>query len=273
VRDEECVAFLQWALPRLGFRWQGFRKVRRQVCRRIDRRLRELHLQDVDRYRLHLETHPEEWELLDALCRIPISRFYRDSGVFDRLTDEVLPELAARAERRPEPVVECWSVGCASGEEPYTLRLVWELTLRTRFPAVRLRILGTDIDENLLRRAREGRYRSSSVRALPRDWVERAFEPEDRLLRLRPEHRAGVELRIEDVRSALPDRKFDLILCRNLAFTYFDGALQRDVLARLVSRLEPGGFLVIGAHESLPAEVEGLRARFAGLGIFRKAPA
>jgi chemotaxis protein methyltransferase CheR len=66
-------------------RWQGFRKVRRQVCKRVDSRRRELGLPDVAGYRAHLEARPEEWAKLDQLCWIDISRFYRDRMVFQQL--------------------------------------------------------------------------------------------------------------------------------------------------------------------------------------------
>jgi len=94
MKDAQCVAFLQQTLPRLGMRWAGYRKVRRQVCKRIDRRLHALGLADIESYAGYLETHPEEWESLDAFCRISISRFCRDRGSFDRLAQEVLPRLA-----------------------------------------------------------------------------------------------------------------------------------------------------------------------------------
>jgi len=98
VKDAACVEFLQWALPRLRMRWAGFRKVRRQVCRRVERRIRELDLHDVDAYRAYLELTPDEWLQLDALCHVTISRFYRDRGVFELLERSVLPELAADVE-------------------------------------------------------------------------------------------------------------------------------------------------------------------------------
>lgn len=78
MRNAECVALLRWALPRLGLRWPGFRRVRRQVCKRIARRIKELGLADVAAYRERLECAPEEWPEFDSLCRITISRFYRD---------------------------------------------------------------------------------------------------------------------------------------------------------------------------------------------------
>jgi chemotaxis methyl-accepting protein methylase len=81
--DSQCVAFLKWALPRLGMRWAGYRKVRRQVCNRARRRASELGLSDLNAYRRYLEAHPGEWAVLDSLTPITISRFYRDHGTFD----------------------------------------------------------------------------------------------------------------------------------------------------------------------------------------------
>ena len=100
MNDLDCVQFLQWALPKMRMRWPGFRKVRRQVCKRVDRRLRRLGLVGVAAYRAYLDDHPDEWSELDQLCRIPISRFYRDRGVFDLLRDDVLPSLAADTRAR-----------------------------------------------------------------------------------------------------------------------------------------------------------------------------
>jgi chemotaxis protein methyltransferase CheR len=111
------VEFLQWALPRLGLRWAGFRRVRGQVRRRVRRRVAALGLEDLDAYRAYLDAHPEEWEVLDALTPITISRFYRDRDVFARLEDDVLPALASAAAAAGRDGLRCWSAGCASGEE------------------------------------------------------------------------------------------------------------------------------------------------------------
>jgi hypothetical protein len=136
--DADVVAFLQWALPTLRMRWPGFRKVRGQVRKRLARRLRELDLETLRDYEAHLEAHPEEWATLDGFCRITISRFYRDRGVFDTLRDRVLPDLGSIAEARRASVIRAWSAGCASGEEPYSLSLAWELgTRRRRCPKAR----------------------------------------------------------------------------------------------------------------------------------------
>ncbi|MGD8595209.1 MAG: chemotaxis protein CheR, partial [Gammaproteobacteria bacterium] len=91
MNDNECVQFLQWALPQLHMRWPGFRKVRAQVCKRIDRRLRQLAIEDIHTYKTYLHEHKLEWRVLDELCRITISRFYRDKAMFGFLTEHVLP--------------------------------------------------------------------------------------------------------------------------------------------------------------------------------------
>src|SRR5262245_42618359 len=111
MRDPECVGFLQWALPRMGLRWQGFRRVHGQVCKRIGRRLRALGITDLGDYRRTLEKTPEEWAALEGLCRVSISRFCRDRALWSLLGDPVLPALAAEASRGGERALRAWSAG------------------------------------------------------------------------------------------------------------------------------------------------------------------
>jgi chemotaxis protein methyltransferase CheR len=270
MNDPELVAFLQWALPRLGLRWQGYRKVRARVRKKLNERLRGLGLPDVAAYRDCLEAHPQEWAVLDALCRITISRFHRDRGVFDNLRRAILPGLAEQASERGAQVVRCWSAGCASGEEPYTLRILWEQGLPAERSRVPLRIVATDIDERLLKRAREGRYPASSLKELPRELLQTAFVRDGEQFRVRDEFRAGVEFHRQDIRKVMPAGPFDLVLCRNLAFTYFDEDGQREVLRRIDERLVAGGYLVVGAHESLPGGVPDLVSYRARPGLWQK---
>lgn len=267
--DSECVAFLQWALPRLHLRWPGFRKVRALPRKRLNRRLAELGLPDLAAYRHHLEADPGEWAVLDGLCRIPISRFGRDRDVFAHLRRETLPAVARRAADRRDPELRCWSAGCASGEEPYTLRILWDLELGPRFRRLPIRIVATDIDEEILERARRACYPASSLKDLPPEWVARAFLRSDGEYCLGEAFRRGVEFRRQDLRVQAPEGSFHLVFCRNLAFTYFDDAGQREVLRRIALRLIPGGSLVIGKHEVLPEGVPGFAGCPSRLGIYR----
>ena len=272
MKDAKCVEFLQWALPCLRMRWPGFRKVRRQVCRRIERRLGELGLPGIDAYRGYLQTNPEEWKRLDELCHVTISRFYRDRAVFELLQRTVLPELARHAGKRGT-ALEAWSAGCASGEESYTLALIWHLALESEFPAVVLRVLATDVDETMLRRALAAEYPESSLSELPQAWRSAAFLELDGHYRLRREPRRWVTIRSHDLRDASPGGPFDLVLCRNLAFTYFDLDLQREVANRLAACVRPGGALVLGAHETLPEGTGGFVSWSPNLRIYRRSPA
>lgn len=270
VRDQDCIHFLQARLPRLGLRWAGYRKVRRTVCKRIDRRMRELGLSDLDAYGRLLERSPEELSRLDSFCRIPISRFYRDRAVFDALRRTLLPDLAERAAMRGDREVRCWSAGCASGEEVYTLRLLWDLAPQPRHPDMRLTILGTDADEVMLSRAAAACYRHGSFKDAPADWRLRAFTADNDTLCLRPEFRSNIVFRRQDVRELQPDGPFDLVLCRNLAFTYFADGPQRRTLAAIEHRLGPSGLLILGAHEQLPPGTWALVRACTGLPIWRK---
>ncbi len=271
--DQDCVGFLQWCLPRLGLRWPGYRKVRRTVCKRVGRRRRELGLGDLEAYRAFLIETPAEWARLDAYCRIPISRFYRDRGVFDFLGLSALPELAERAAARGGRELRYWSAGCASGEEVYTLRVLWDLRVRPDFPGVRLRLLGTDTDAAVLRRAAAARYQGGSLKDLPAAWRDAAFTRDGAAFVLRPEFRRDVAFQEADIRRGQPDGPFDLVLCRNLVFTYFAPGLQETLQRAIAARLAPGGYLAIGAHERLPAEAGDLVPLAPKLPIYRKAPA
>jgi chemotaxis protein methyltransferase CheR len=268
VKIPECAHFLQDALPKLGLRWFGFRKVRHLVCKRIGRRLRELGLRDLPAYRTYLEHHEGEWRMLDAMCRIPISRFYRDRAVFRSIECEVLPVLAAQAaaERRSE--LRCWSACCASGEESYTLALLWHLRIAPSFPSLALRIVATDVDPNALDRARVGRYSASSMRDVPEDLLCAGFEQSGDDYCVRLAFRT-VEFLESDIRLNDPGGMFDLILCRNAVLTYFAVHEQQEVMKRMIARLRPGAALVIGLHELLPPSCAGVAPWSGTRGIYR----
>jgi chemotaxis protein methyltransferase CheR len=271
MRHDDCVRFLQEVLPRLGLRWAGYRRVHRTLCKRLGRRLAVLGFGHLGDYLAHLERHAREWGELEALCRIPISRFYRDRKVFEALERQVFAELAAAAARRGENAVRAWSCGCASGEEAYSLQLAWRSAgLR---PGMRLEVLGTDLDETLLRRAEAACYRPSSLREVPDGLRKDAFITADGLFCLRPEIRTGVRFERQDLRREQPARCFDLIACRNMAFTYFACSLQRTAFETLDKRLLADGYLVRGRNERLPERAVGLAPVWRDLPIYRKRPA
>lgn len=259
MKDSTCVEFLQWCLPRLKLRWEGFRKVRRQVCKRIGRRLGELDLHDVSEYKEYLETHADEWTLLDEMCRITISRFYRDRRVYDLLRTEIFPKLMEVAGAGGERIIRFWSAGCASGEEAYTLNLIWKTFVDSQSPhGFEMEITATDTMEAMLERCREGNYLQSSLKDLPKEMARLAFDRRSGSYSLRDRFKQGVNFIRQDIRREAPDGMFHLIMCRNLVFTYFDKSVQEDVLYTIDQQLVRGGFLVIGIHERLPKRMDAL---------------
>ena len=264
----DCVSFLQWALPILEMRWSGFRKVRKQVCKRVRRRIKVLGLNNYEEYKYWLQTHTSEWEILDEMCRITISRFYRDWAVFDLLKEEVLPHMAKNAviEKRP---LRCWSAGCASGEEPYTLSLIWFFVLKSQYPNLDFQIVASDADPQMLERAKTGCYTVGSLKGLPPEWLKDGFSKRGNEYCIHPSFGKIIQWEQQDIRKDLPNGVFDLILCRNLVATYFSPPLQINIFSQMKSVLRTGGMVVLGCHEKLPEGLGGFIAMPEKLNIYK----
>jgi len=269
MNDEECRLFLQWALPQIHLRWPGFRKVRGQVCKRIRRRFDELGLSGAQSYRRYVVDNPSEWSVVDKLCLVTISRFYRDVNVFDFVGQVLLPQLAENAAHHGESTLRAWSIGCGCGEEPYTVALIWRFRRVAQPQRLGLQILATDVNEETLARPAIGCYPRSSLDTLPHGWIDQAFKRVGDQHCLHSDYRKDIEFSLQDIRTALPEGRFHLILCRNLLFTYFDDSLQRTLLARILTTLLPEGALIIGKSEELPDGFP-LTEQSPGLRIFRR---
>jgi len=124
----------------------------------------------------------------------------------------------------------------------------------------------------MIRRAEEGCYKYGSFAGLPAGWHKLAFFRKEELSCIREEERSRVAFLVQDIRKDAPEDRFHLVLCRNLAFTYFEPALQQEVLAHISKRLFPGGAFVTGIHESLPTGYRGFKPWPGGQGIYRKEP-
>ncbi len=268
--DQDCVRFLQWALPYLNMRWPGFRKVRAQVCKRIRSRMTQLELNHIDQYKAHIQSHLEEWSLLDEFCQITISRFYRDKRVFDVLSSEILPHLCALVAQRHERLLRCWHTACASGEEPYTMSLIWDHILKKQFLDIDLEISASDINPLLLQRAKTACYSGSSIRELPEFIKLKSFSEKNNMFWLHNIHKEKACFFQHDIREKLYDKQFHLIFCRYLLFTYYDDPTQRKVLKSIVDNLIPGGILVFGAKELIPEGYQGLKLWSKVPGLYQK---
>lgn len=268
--DAELVAFLEWAVRRLGLRWRGIAHFRSTVRKRLTKRMAELGLGDLEAYRARVESDTSEEDVLQAMCRIPISRLYRDAGVFDLLGAALLPERARIATSEGRSAVRAWSAGCASGEEPYSVAMVWNADVAPVHPNVAIEILATDADDAMLERAKRGVYGGGSVRELPSRLRDVMMRREGSSFVVTDDVRHLVTFVRQDLTRAMPPGMFDVVLCRNMLLTYVSEERQRVLLDELVARLWPGGSLVVGSRETMPPDVLSVERDARAPGVFRK---
>lgn len=215
-----------------------------------------------------VKADPDEKVRLSKILTITISRFFRDGEVFNMLENSVLPTILQQREGNE---LKIWSIGCASGEEPYSFSILWKERFEKKWPVIRLSILATDLNEDLLERAKEGRYQYSSLREIDEEIVERYFRREGNFYLLNQEVKEGVRFIKHDLLNEDPFFAMDMVFCRNLAFTYFLKTLQREVLKKIALSLNDGGYLIIGRKESLPLTYPTLFVSvFRREGIFQK---
>ena len=230
--------FVRWLFEKGGVDARAYRP--ETLRRRLPACLRMLRASAVADARLVLQNDRAAIAAAVNTMVIGVTSFFRDAGVFDRMTYTVLPALPRT---RPHPP-RIWSAGCSDGEEMYSLAiLLAELNLLDG-----TYLLGTDCRPQAVARARAARYEPRMLRDVPQSWQEKYFEADGGMMRARPELRAGIQWRTGDLTRMCEPGMWDLILCRNLTMY-----LRPDVAARVhiafEDSLRPGGFLVLGKAE------------------------
>ena len=211
--------------------------------------MRDLDLKDCEAYLERLRNDPQEAEALADRMRITVTRFFREGERWEILAKTALPSLLAS--RDPQSPLRAWSAGCAGGEEPYTLSILWLSQILPRFPGRTLRILATDIDKPSLERAASALYQSGELREVPPGIRDRFFRRRNGLWSPVPEALDPVTLRRHNLLTEPSPGKFDLVCCRYLPFTYFRRERRLEAARRLLESLAPDGVLMIGAKEEL----------------------
>jgi chemotaxis protein methyltransferase CheR len=193
--------------------------------------------------------------------------FFRDHGQFDLLRLRLLPELIER--RRQAKTLRLWSAGCSSGEEAYSLAILVDLLLPRR-DGWDILILGSDIDQPALEKARRGRYGQWSFRMAAPSWQQQYFRRQRDEWVLEERLRSMVTFRAGDLLGKLLAggewREMDLILCRNV-FIYFDTDAVTMVAAKLADALSAGGYLMTGHTELIGHRVQNLQCRLFTEGV------
>ncbi len=215
------------------------------IKRRLAVRIRAAGYNCPEAYIELLREDPHEQEQLLTTLSIHVSEFFRNPSVFSVLEKTILPELFATT-RKLGSKMRIWCVGCANGEEPYSLALL----CRQQHNNDAISIIATDLSSAALVRAKKGIFSAERLRNLPGELLTDYFSRHNGQYQLDRKVREQVQFFRHDILSDQPFYRADLILCRNLLI-YFSRQQQQKILELLAAALLPGGYLILGRAETL----------------------
>lgn len=223
---------------------------RATILRRLGRRLQVHSLPDLHAYRDYVEQHPEELQALLQDLLIGVTNFFRDRDAFEVLEHEIVPQIFERA-AKAEPI-RVWSVGCATGEEAYSLAMLLDERNAMADTARSISVFATDIDERSINTARRGLYPQSIDVDVTPVRLRQHFVKEEPHYRIKKALRETVMFAVHNILHDSAFSKLHLISCRNLLI-YLNRDIQQKVFEVLHYALHPGGYLFLGSSESADA--------------------
>lgn len=206
--------------------------------------LRERKMGPMEYYR-YLQQDPEEVKIfLDALTT-NLTSFFRNHSHWDSLRYEIIPELVKNVAR--DRVIRIWSAGCSTGEEPYSLAMMFDRWLP---PTVSYKIIACDLSLKSLNTASQGFYTEDKIAKVPADYLQRYFIPESGGYRVRDVLKEHIVFDYHNLMNPMTVGSFDLIFCRNVLI-YFDKESFLKVIRQFYNASNPNAFLVLGHSETL----------------------
>ena len=239
---------LSFLRARTGHDFASYKKA--TVRRRIGRRMQVTRQTSLADYAAYLVENPEEAQHLFGDLLISVTSFFRDRDSFAHLAKTVIPALFDAAEL--DQPIRVWSVGCATGEEAYSLAILMLEEAERRGVQPNIQIFASDLDDGALGTAREARYPRAIEADLSEERLERFFLSEVEHYRIRKEVRDLVLFAHHSAMKDPPFLRMDLVACRNLLI-YLERELQRQLLAVFHYALRPGRFLFLGSAETADA--------------------
>jgi two-component system CheB/CheR fusion protein len=223
------------------------------ILRRIERRKGIHQIDQINKYVRFLQENPGEINLLFKELLIGVTSFFRDKKVWDALKDKVLPELFKKLP--DEHVIRVWVPGCSTGEEAYSLAIVFREVYRKfeNHKNLSIQIFATDIDQDAIDKARRGVFVSNIKADISADRIKQFFTTEGEGYRINSSIREMVVFAQQNVIKDPPFTKLDLLLCRNVLI-YLEPTLQNKLISLFGYSLNPDGLLVLGSAETLGKE-------------------
>ena len=218
------------------------------VMRRLERRMQIYEIAKLNEYLELLRKNPEEAKTLSDDFLINVTNFFRDEAVFDFLKENTIPQILKK--KNPEEMVRIWSIGCATGEEAYSLAIILSEAIAEMDSPPTVQIFATDLHEASISKARQGFFPGDITVDVSKERLSRFFTPGDGGYHIRKEIREMVIFTPHNLLSDPPFSKLDMVMCRNLMI-YLQREVQRDVFDLLHYALLPNGFLALGSSETL----------------------
>lgn len=217
------------------------------IQRRITRRMVVTKHDTAASYAAFLRDSSQELDSLFSDVLISVTSFFRNPEAFDALQREVFPKLLAQPGNDP---IRCWVLGCSTGQEAYSIAMAFTELAAKATRARKLQIFATDLNDKLLDKARSGLYTATLAQDISPERLHRFFVEEDGGYRVIKELREMVVFARQNLIADPPFSRMDLISCRNLLI-YLEPSLQKRAMPTFHYALKPGGFLLLGASESV----------------------
>jgi chemotaxis protein methyltransferase CheR len=259
ISDPELDRIRKVLLIKRGFNLTGYKD--NCVKRRIAIRIRATHCQSVRQYCDLLDVARDELDKLLKVLTIHVSQFFRNFSAFEILRTEIIPELFARARIQGRTSLRFWSLGCAGGEEAYSLAIILREFFARELLHTQTEIRASDIDADILKAAEQGEYNEDRLKDLPDSIRERYFFPNASRVQLSAKVREMVTFHQQNIMDVDAYEACHLVLCRN-TLIYFNRPDQEKILRDIAYILPTGGILVLGKSESL---VGGVRTLFTAI--------
>ena len=214
----------------------------KQMKRRIDTLISKNNVQGYDKYVQVLKTDKVRFEEFVNYLTINVSEFYRNPDQWVLLDKEIIPELVKKFGKN----LKIWSAACSTGDEPYSL----VMALSRHIPLNQIRIIATDIDKQVIEKAKVGLYSEKSIASVPEDLKKKYFTKIGPSYQIADEIKARVTFKQHNLLKDPYEKDCHLIVCRNVLI-YFTEEAKEDIFCKYNQSLAKGGLLFIGSTEQI----------------------
>ena len=214
----------------------------RQMKRRIDALIAKNGIVGYDAYVQVLKKDKSKFEEFVNYLTINVSEFYRNPEQWQVMDKEIIPELISKFGKN----LKIWSAACSTGDEPYSL----VMALSRHIPLNQIRIMATDLDKQVIAKAKVGLYSEKSIAAVPEDFKKKYFTKIGLSYQISDEIKSRVEFREHNLLESNYPKDYHMIVCRNVLI-YFTEEAKDEVFRKFYQSLAPGGILFIGSTEQI----------------------